>query len=251
MLEKALKLAESKLGTHGPLANDIRACLASAYQTAQRPKDAIPLFEGTLTRRISEQGADSPGAMKARNDLACAYQNAKRPHDALATFRENLKFQSSKLGDGNAATLRTREFIAMACSQIGQSAEATRVLNEGLQLAAAELGHDHREVLVYQHNLGGIYMASGRSREAIENWEALLPLTLKRFGLADQLTLMTISRLVDAYGSLDRWREAEHLLRDSINRRRKSSPQDDSMLASGLVGRGWDCLNRGSREWQS
>jgi hypothetical protein len=73
---------ERVLGADHPTTLASCRSLATAYESAGRLKEAIPLFERTLSDCERVLGADHPSILTLRNKLADAYRTAGRFDEA-------------------------------------------------------------------------------------------------------------------------------------------------------------------------
>ncbi|MEU3246195.1 MULTISPECIES: tetratricopeptide repeat protein [unclassified Streptomyces] len=64
-------------GRHPPDTLNSRNNLASAYESAGNPGQAIPLYEATLAQREKVLGDTHPHTLSSRNNLAHARQKAE------------------------------------------------------------------------------------------------------------------------------------------------------------------------------
>ena len=85
-LRGALSVVEEVLGPDHPDTLVSRNNLASAYESAGRLGEAIPLYEQVLADRVRVLGDDHPQTLTSRNNLAYAYLAAGRVEELLALF---------------------------------------------------------------------------------------------------------------------------------------------------------------------
>ena len=103
-LADAVDLLDETLGPDQPRTLASRNNLASAYLSAGRINEAIPLFEQNLADRERVLGADHPDTLTSRNDLAGAYWSAGRLEQAIDLFEQNLAEALSVLGPDHPHT---------------------------------------------------------------------------------------------------------------------------------------------------
>ena len=108
-LRGALSVVEEVLGPDHPDTLVSRNNLASAYESAGRLGEAIPLYEQVLADRVRVLGDDHPHTLTSRNNLAHAYQAAGRHHEAINLFKDTLKVCEDTLSPGHPLTTTVRE----------------------------------------------------------------------------------------------------------------------------------------------
>jgi tetratricopeptide (TPR) repeat protein len=113
-----------------------------------------------------------------------------------------------------------------------------------LRQRIARSGPDHPETLKAQANLGVNYRDAGRPEEAIRLMEDVLRRARGRVD-AMAATAWVSRELASAYGDIGRWRKAEPLLRDLLDRERKTVPPDSPDLAGRLAALGFAQLHLG------
>jgi len=148
--------------------------LASAYESAGRPGEAIAVFQAALADRERTSGAEHPETIAARGSLAHAYQSAGRPADAVTLYERTVTESDQLLGAGHPDTLAARASLAATYQAAGRLAEAVGAY----QLLAADadrlLGAGHPTTLAARAGLGSAYQAAGQHREAVEAYQRVL-----------------------------------------------------------------------------
>jgi tetratricopeptide (TPR) repeat protein len=105
---------ERFFGPDHPDTLNARNSLATAYHTAGRTADAIPLIQQTLAARERLLGADHPSTLASRNNLASAYRATGRLTEAIALFEENVGACERLLGADHPKTLASRHSLDLA-----------------------------------------------------------------------------------------------------------------------------------------
>jgi tetratricopeptide (TPR) repeat protein len=199
---------ERMLGRDHPDTLNSRNSLAVAYQLADRPTAAIPLFELTLAAQERVLGPDHLDTLSTRNNLAAAYQLAGRPAEAIALFEPTLAARERVLGADHPQTLNSRGSLAAAYRDAGRVVEALPLFE--LNLAARErvLGANHPDTLTSQNNLAAAYREAGRVAEAIPLVEQTLAARERVLGADHAKTLASRNNLATAYRDAGRPAEA-------------------------------------------
>jgi hypothetical protein len=118
----ALELAERILGAEHPDTLMARENLASAYHSAGRTAEAIPIKEQVVADRERILGAEHPDTLRARGNLAVSYRSAGRTAEAIAIEEQVVADRERILGAEHPDTLRARANLAWSY----RSAEASR-----------------------------------------------------------------------------------------------------------------------------
>ena len=202
--------------------------IASAYVSAGRLSDAIPLFEQILTDRIRIQGNDHPDTMTSRDNLAGAYQDVGCLSEAIALYEQTLADSTRILGEDHPDTLASRNNLAGAYESVGRLKEAISLHEQVLTDRTRILGEDHPHTLTSRNNLAGAYESVGRLKEAITLFEQVLADSTRILGKDHPHTLASHNNLAYAYKKAGRLSEAitlyEQTLADSTRILGKDHP---------------------------
>jgi len=117
---------ERLLGPDHPDTLSARNSLATAYHSAGRTADAIPLVEQTLAARERLLGADHPSTLASRNNLASAYRATGRPAEAIPLFEMNVAACERLLGSDHPKTVASRHHLDLARQEAEQAENAGR-----------------------------------------------------------------------------------------------------------------------------
>ena len=91
-----------------------RGNLASAYHSARKLAQAIPLYEENLADCERVFGPDHPDTLTSRSNLAHAYHTVGRYAEAQAMFERTLADAERALGPDHPLTQTARENLAAA-----------------------------------------------------------------------------------------------------------------------------------------
>ena len=109
---------------------DAVSVLASAYHSARRLRDAIPLYEQALGDRERVQGPDDPDTIGARGNLASAYHSAGRMASAVELYERTRADCQRVLGPDHPDTLAARANLAHGYYRMGRISEASEDAGE-------------------------------------------------------------------------------------------------------------------------
>jgi tetratricopeptide (TPR) repeat protein len=208
--------SERVLGEAHPETQAFRNNLASAYQVAGRPEDAIPLLEHTLAHYERVVGETHPDTLTSRNNLAEAYRAAGRLADAIRLHERTLADRERVLGDRNPDTLASRNNLASAYRAAGRLDEAIPLYERTLADSERVLGEAHPETLAFRNNLAGAYRDAGRPEKAIPLLEHTLADSEQVLGDTHPDTLIFRDNLAGAYRDAGRLDEAIPLLEHTL-----------------------------------
>jgi tetratricopeptide (TPR) repeat protein len=185
-----------------------RSCLATAYQWAGRPDDAIAIFEPLLADYERILGDAHPSTLSTRNNLALAYQAAGRVGDAIAIYDPLLADFERILGTAHPSTLITRHNLGLTYQAAGRVADAIAIFEPLVADRERILGAEHPAMLTTRASLASAYRASERVADAIAIFEPLLADSVRILGAEHPSTLSTRNNLACAYQSAGRVADA-------------------------------------------
>ncbi|WKG13603.1 tetratricopeptide repeat protein (plasmid) [Nocardia sp. PE-7] len=225
-LQIAVTDRERVLGTDHPNTLASRNNLASAYESAGRVAEAIPLYERTLTDSERVLGEDHPNTLASRNNLASAYESAGRVAEAIPLYERTLTDSERVLGEDHPNTLASRNNLAGAYESAGRVAEAIPLHERTLTDSERVLGTDHPSTLTSRNNLALAYQSAGRVREAIPVYERTLTDSERVLGEDHPDTLASRNNLASAYKSAGRVAEAIPLYQRTLTDRERVLGED-------------------------
>ena len=193
--------------------------IASAYVSAGRLSEAIPLFEQILTDRIRIQGNDHTDTMTSRDNLAEAYQETGRLNEAITLYEQTLADSTRILGDDHPNTLASRNNLAGAYKSDGRLSEAINLYEQILADSSRILGDDHPNTLIVRNNLAYTYQDAGCLSEAISLYEQILADRSRILGDDHPNTLASRNNLAYANVLTDRLDDAIALYEQNLANR--------------------------------
>jgi eukaryotic-like serine/threonine-protein kinase len=217
--ERARDLYCAKLGSDHPDALKAVINLATAYNGAGRPKEAVPLFEASLNAMQIKLGADHPDTLTVLAGLAKAYQDAGRVKEALPLFDKVVATRNARLGSDDPETLTAENNLAVAYQVAGRRKEALALFETVLKRRKAKLGPDHPDTLSSIQNLATTYQEMGRLQEAITLLESAIEQERPKLGADHPFTLNAMNSLGEAYRGARRLQEAMTLHEEVLKQR--------------------------------
>jgi tetratricopeptide (TPR) repeat protein len=207
---------------HGPDSIEVAGTLSNLAMLLVRQGDyaaaEAPTREALAMRR-KLLGEEHPDVATSLNNLAGLLLETGEVDGAAFHFREALLLRRKLLGDDHPEVLMTMNNLAGALTQLRDYAGAEPLLREALDRSRRVSGDGHANTLSILRNLGRSYSAQQRFAEA----EPVLA-ELYRRAPAAQLPPQHVAQYVSFYGpclaKLGRYAEAEHPLRDAMDRLR-------------------------------
>jgi serine/threonine protein kinase/tetratricopeptide (TPR) repeat protein len=226
VLKEVLTLREARLGRDQPDTLATMNNLAVAYQSAGRHAEAVALHEEELRRCIAKLGGYHRDSLTSMNNLAAAYLSVGRSAEAIARFEETFYRRRTTLGADHPDTLTAHHNVATVYQLRGRTDDAVKMFEEVLAIRRAKLGPDHPDTLTTQDNLALVYQEAGRIDEAIPKFEEVLGLRKLKLRPDHPDTLTSRNLLAAAYLDSKRWSDAETLLRECLELRVKTRPEE-------------------------
>jgi len=242
--EEALALLE-------PAARSLRDCpdprvgdvwqfvghLAECYLRLGQAEKALALMKECL--RARETGGDDLAVVQAMNNLAVVLWKAGRLDESIPLLEEVLRRREARLGRAHVDTLKTAGNLGVNYKDAGRIAEAIPLLEE---CASARAAHPQLRFVV--PHLLDAYARTGKGEKAaalvqgvVEEARGALPAASPQLaGALAQSGMLLLE--------LERWAEAEPLLRECLAIREKAAPDawmtfnTKSMLGGALLGLG-------------
>ncbi len=154
------------------------------------------------------------------------------------TVREMLRASVREVRSmpDDRATATACRLLAEALQEVGEPVEAEPLARRALSIDRELLGENDRETIEAGVLSAHIATQRGRQTEAIAQARAWREIALSRYGPDDRLTLRTAMVLEYALGAdnPDEVAEAEALLRDTIDRMRRTMPASDRSVFAAM-----------------
>jgi eukaryotic-like serine/threonine-protein kinase len=215
LVDRGRERIDSQLSNQPDLQSHMQGVLGRVYENMGRPKLAIELYDRALA---SARQPLAKAHLLSRKAMTLA--SADMGSLALNPAREALALRESNASDPRL-TAAARDTLGFVLSRVGEFDEANRQLQQALQERRKLLGPRHRDVATTLHHLGMLHAAQNQWELAEARYQESL--TMKRTLMPDNdLSLLnTQMNLGQALANLQRLDEAEVLLRDLVEQRRK------------------------------
>ncbi|NUT56302.1 MAG: tetratricopeptide repeat protein [Thermoleophilia bacterium] len=213
---EALTTLSDLLGPDHPSKLSAENDLATAFASAGRYTDAIPIHKRTLEASERVLGAEHPDTLITRCNLADDYVAAGLLEEAIPIAEQTLSMCMRLLGSDHRDTLRSRNNLAYAYMQVGRVTDAVTLYEETLAARERLLGTEHRDTLASRSNLAHVYSLAGRLGAAVPIAEETLAAYERLFGPEDRSTVITRNNLAVIYKFAGRVEEAVTLYEQAL-----------------------------------
>jgi tetratricopeptide (TPR) repeat protein len=143
MQEKALQVADRKLGRNHPHTALRLGNLAFTFHALERHADALPLEQRALRITKRNLGAIHLHTALRLDNLARAYHDLGQPAEALPLEKQALRITEEKLGPDHLHTALRLGNLARTYDALGRHAEALPLEERARQITEERLGADH------------------------------------------------------------------------------------------------------------
>ncbi len=190
--------------------------LASAFWSAGRWKEALPLWEEVVRMRKAKLDLEDRDAVASMNNLAMALEFTGRGAEALPHYEELINLMKAKLGQSHGDTDFSINSLAFAYEAAAISIPAIPVYEEMLKRMNAKHGPEHTDTATAIAGLGFAYGSVGRHAEAVPLFEKAFRLRQAKLGREHPETMRSFVNLAMMYGSVDRLVELSRSLEDML-----------------------------------
>jgi tetratricopeptide (TPR) repeat protein len=263
LAEEVFELENVRLGPDHPQTLNSLNTLAIMYLDVGKIDRAVRLAEKARTLMKDKLGPDHPLTLIGMNTLAQAYTKTGKPDRALPLLEEMLIFREKKHGPNHPDTLECLNNLAVMYSSAKQFDKSIPMFEKLWKRSEKINGRDHRQTLFFMANLGGSYRDAGRLEEAIRLLEEAHRAATKYPALRQKLTVSLLEAFAKAgedakftnflreqlpelrkvfpprspqladqlaaigrgYLDMEKWAEAEPLLRECLAIREKAVPE--------------------------
>ena len=233
LLVRAVADAERVLGADHP--NTLMALTNLGVLRLQqgRHAEAEPLLSRALAGRERVLGRDDDETLDTLYSLAMLYRAQARLAEADTLARRVLDIRERTLGPAHAYTLEALGLVGSLHFMRREYAEAESVYLR-LRNQAQPLGSEHPRVIDAVEGLAGVYLMTGRLREAEPLARQALAARERVYGPDHPETLRSLSVLANVYLFSERYREAQPLLARAMtaSRQRLDAQHPDFLAAA-------------------
>ncbi|MGW0927960.1 tetratricopeptide repeat protein [Streptomyces sp. NPDC002644] len=169
-----LRRATAHLGERHPQVLAARAVLATAYESAGRPAEALETLRGLPEEQARLHGPDAREVWIARYALGRVCCGLERGEEAVRHLTEAVDRATALFGADHPNTLAARHELACSHSGDGRHEEALRLHERVLADRVRTLGPAHPDTLLSRCEVAAGHHAAGRVEEAVRLAGSLL-----------------------------------------------------------------------------
>lgn len=220
---RAWELYQKVLGQDHPDTLHIRRNLAETLTASGQYDEAEQLLRAVLADWERLQGADSLQATKTLASLGRLEQQRGRFAEAEGLYHRAWRNMAKLKGDHDESTLILLNNLANVQMSLNKFADAERHLRDALAGFRALEGNKKETKDIYvagiSTNLSLLLMHLGRADEALPMLEDAVRIYRTREGERSAATLTVLECYAGCLQSLNRWAEAEQVLKEVLARR--------------------------------
>jgi len=194
--------------------------LVNVLNRRGRPEEALGVAEQLLERRERVSGSDAIETANARYELAAILYRLGRVEEAERLQRQSFDVRRRELGPRHLLTLQSEMALADIAAERGDFVTAERVFRATQEEARRQIGSG-KPVFRMNQKLGDLYFRQARWPEAQREFEEALRGYRSILQEDHPDTLAVASRLGQTLAAQGRQPEAEPLLREACEGRRR------------------------------
>ncbi len=215
-VKRILVQVEQRLGQDDPTVATAATNLAVIYQRQGNTKEAISLYQRSLTIWEKNWGPEHPRVAAVLASLAAVYQQDGNYGAAEPLYKRSLSIGEKIFGPDHPEIGVTQNNLAVLYANSGRYEEAIPLLKRSLALREKALGPDHPDVGVSINNLAGLYRNQGRYAEAEPLYKRTVSIVEKVLGPDHPSVATSLNNLAELYQDQGRHAEAEPLYQRSL-----------------------------------
>jgi len=202
------------IGAEDPTTNTTRFWLANFFSNQNRFEESIPLRRIDLEVALKRDGRESSSALESIHRLAADLYWANELKESEQLYRQALVGRIAALGDDNQDTMASRYGLARCLSERGCYNEAIELRKVELAWCQSNEEVDTKDTLVSMHGLGCDLLAAEQPLEALDVLQECFAQRRELLGPADDDTLGTLAKVLEALSALERQRDGISLSQD-------------------------------------
>ena len=213
LFQQVLKVRQEMLGATHLDTLAAMEVLAHQYAAQGRYEESSSLQEMVFSGRKERLGADHALTLFAQSDLAEIYGGQRRFVEAESMYEETLRSMERTLGSSNSSTLKVVRNLGELKCKLQRLDEADTLLTRALAGLSKEGGFTPWTVVYAERELGVLRKVQGRYLEAEVHFKTCLAGTELLNGTDHIVTTVPLKDIARLYIDMDRFADAERLLR--------------------------------------
>jgi eukaryotic-like serine/threonine-protein kinase len=223
------ELTRKLLGPDNPKYCPALRNLAFTYAEANRPTQAIAVFEELLALQKAKVGPANADTLITVKDLGLRYVLNGNATKAIELYEGALPSLLVKFGPDHPTAVAAANSLPGQYWATGQLDKYVSVSEETLELRKNKLGLDHHLTIASMAALASAYGNAGRYEESIALYKTVIPLWTETLGRDDDQTLGAMASLASFYLLAGSTEEAVSLF-EKLLELRKQKPDAERVL---------------------
>jgi tetratricopeptide (TPR) repeat protein/predicted Ser/Thr protein kinase len=209
-----LAAVELLRGADAPLdLADALAGLGLAYTRNDRNAEAEAVLREAIALAREHAGPEATQTLRSQVYLGEALYNAGRHDEARVVMEDSIGRMRARLPADDLDLVSALGFHAVLLRDLGQTEAAEAVFLEILAQRQSLLEADSQKIAIVHNNLGNVYYLQGRTREAIEQFQAVYDIGAREGSEQDPSRALDMINLASLYEEVGDYVRAEPLMR--------------------------------------
>jgi serine/threonine protein kinase len=232
VLDKAAVRIETAFPGQPEVEAGVRMAIASAYNSLGLNDKAEPHLQRALTIREQLLGLENEDTLETLVEIGATWIMQGKYAEGEQLYRQTLDTVRRALGEDHLLALNLEHLIGCAVANQRSWDEAESLLKQSLRHKTQIIGEDDPDTLETMENLALLL------GERLSKWQEAEPLARKCLEIWERRHRENHPRTLDAQKTLasilmtkGRWKEAEILIRETLQRARAVSPKHDRTAA--------------------
>jgi CHAT domain-containing protein/tetratricopeptide (TPR) repeat protein len=217
LIERALRIRETRLGSEHPEVATALYSLARLYHTKGEYAKAEPFYQRALITREKALGPDHPEVASSLNAIASLYRDRGDYAKAEPLFQRALTIRENALGPQHPSVALSLDNLAILYSVRGDYVKAERLNQRALVIRERALGPEHPDVANSLRYLAQIYDDQGDYATAERFYQRALIIYEKTLGRKHPFVANLLNDLALVYRNRGDYATAESLYRRTLD----------------------------------
>jgi serine/threonine protein kinase len=228
-LRRAVELRRRALGPENLATLDAQYALALLLVSFERKwEEGKRLSRETWQARRRLLGAEHRDTLKSRELYAAALMQGGQVQEAESIEREVLEIRERVLGPDDYDTIDSLGTLGQVLIERGASAEAERYMRKTLAAQQRNGWADRQDGIICAKDIALVRLQQGDPAEAERLLQELRPRAIQKLGPNHLMTLHIQRLLARALAETGRLNEAEALLEETLNARRRDKDNEEA-----------------------
>ncbi|MBS1910882.1 MAG: tetratricopeptide repeat protein [Bacteroidetes bacterium] len=215
---RVLSIRERELGTENPGVAGALSDLALLYRFREQYQAALPLYSRAVALKEKGYGPGHPETAETLNDLALVYIDLRDLDGAAAVNTRVLSIRQTWYGNDHPVVATSHSNLG-SVYRLMRNLEAAEVeYRRALAINERRLGPEHPETIVTLVNLASLLQLRGVPEEALALFARAHDAAAATLAPDHPTTTGLTINYAQALRQLDKFDEAERILRDTLER---------------------------------